>query len=244
LAELEKDRLKTERQQRRDAIEVGIEAKSKAIDDEFERITSNAQGMWETVSQMSSEQIESLMTTYNAEFQNATDLNKEYLLLSYTELMANVKRMAGDVKGAEKLDQRAEAIRNLQIARSSGNAEAIAAAEEVLNALPYEDGGKVTHTGLAMVHGTPSKPEAFLNATQTMLLSNLGTNLQKMAIMMRSGGAISTDVNHSTLSIEDFTINISANMTNDQNIQRTGETLAEIFFERIQASGIPVNRKR
>jgi len=45
LAELEKDRLKTERQQRRDAIEVGIEAKSKAIDDEFERITSNAQEM-------------------------------------------------------------------------------------------------------------------------------------------------------------------------------------------------------
>jgi hypothetical protein len=77
-----------------------------------------------------------------------------------------------------------------------------------------------------------------------MLLSNLGTNLQKMAIMMRSGGAISTDTNHSTLSIGDFTINISANMTNDQNIQRTGETLAEIFFERIQASGIPINRKR
>ena len=83
------------------------------------------------------EQIESLMTTYNDEFQNATDLNKEYLLLSYTELWANVKRMAGE-EDAQKLDQRAEAIRNLQVARSSGDAEAIAAAQEALNALPYE----------------------------------------------------------------------------------------------------------
>jgi hypothetical protein len=42
---------------------------------------------------MSSEEISSLMTTYNEEFENATDLNKEYMLLSYKQLQADIIAM-------------------------------------------------------------------------------------------------------------------------------------------------------
>ena len=36
----------------------------------------------------------------------------------------------------------------------------------------YAQGGLVDYTGIAMVHGKPSKPEAFLNASQTKLISD------------------------------------------------------------------------
>jgi hypothetical protein len=35
----------------------------------------------------------------------------------------------------------------------------------------FSEGGLVDYTGPAMVHGTPSKPEAFLNAQQTAMIS-------------------------------------------------------------------------
>lgn len=41
----------------------------------------------------------------------------------------------------------------------------------------YEDGGYVDYTGFAKVDGTPSKPEAFLNAQQTQLFEQLRDSL-------------------------------------------------------------------
>jgi hypothetical protein len=41
----------------------------------------------------------------------------------------------------------------------------------------YKDGGYVDYTGIAQVDGTPSKPEAFLNAQQTQLFEQLRDSL-------------------------------------------------------------------
>ena len=55
-----------------------------------------------------------------------------------------------------------------------GTSEEAAIREQLANAIAkrkslygYSEGGLVDYTGIAMVHGSKSKPEAFLNATQT-----------------------------------------------------------------------------
>ena len=42
----------------------------------------------------------------------------------------------------------------------------------------YSEGGMVDYTGLAMVHGSSSKPEAFLNAEQTEMFAALTSFLR------------------------------------------------------------------
>ena len=45
----------------------------------------------------------------------------------------------------------------------------------------YKEGGIVSHTGLAWVDGTKTKPEAFLDADDTQNISNLTSMLSRMA---------------------------------------------------------------
>ena len=48
--------------------------------------------------------------------------------------------------------------------------------------MKYSSGGYVDYTGLAMVHGSPSKPEAFLSAADTALVRSMLDAWQMMAI--------------------------------------------------------------
>lgn len=51
---------------------------------------------------MSETQITNLMSTYNEEYKNATDLNKAYMLLSYKQLHADIMTMMGNTEAATK----------------------------------------------------------------------------------------------------------------------------------------------
>lgn len=51
---------------------------------------------------MSEKQITDLMTKYNDEYRNATDLNKAYMLLSYKQLHADIMAMMGNTEAAAK----------------------------------------------------------------------------------------------------------------------------------------------
>jgi hypothetical protein len=42
----------------------------------------------------------------------------------------------------------------------------------IVNYKAYSEGGLVDYTGPAMVHGSPSKPEGFLNAKQTAMIAD------------------------------------------------------------------------
>jgi hypothetical protein len=55
---------------------------------------------------------------------------------------------------------------------------------------------------------------------------------------------ISASTINNNLTIENFDITINADMKDDQDLYETGNNLADVFFERIQASGIPVNIKK
>jgi hypothetical protein len=98
----------------------------------------------------------------------------------------------------------------------------------------YKEGGMVDYTGLAMVHGSSSKPEAFLNASQTEMFATLSDALAKISI--GSG-------NSESFVIENITIQTNQ-LNNKQDFNAAGKTLAEAFSSAISRRGIAVNTKR
>ena len=99
----------------------------------------------------------------------------------------------------------------------------------------YKKGGLVDYTGPAMVHGTSSSPEAFLNADQTALFANLRDILAKVAV---GGDSIQSSIN-----IENITIQTNQ-MNSNQDFKSAGETLAKAFNSAIKSRGINLNTKR
>jgi hypothetical protein len=104
----------------------------------------------------------------------------------------------------------------------------------------YSNGGLVNYTGIAAVHGSPSAPEAFLNASQTALFSRLATNLEQY-YNLASNIHPTEDTN--MITIENINISVDAVLTND-NINNTGDSLANAFLEGIRRNGINVNMRR
>lgn len=224
------------------------------------------------------------MTTYNEEFTNATDLNKEYLLLSYKQLQADLLEMTKP-NSEEALAARADAdnYENFITAKSQGlvsgvydsaanyqdtidqdiakqqesnhqdeyntekkNLEATdplksESYEEWKKRKGYSQGGIVDYTGTAMVHGSPSKPEAFLNASQTALFGRLASNLE--AFYTRASAITGGEDGGNNVVIENFTIAIDAELT-DNNLNQTGQNLADALFEGLRRTGVSVNMKK
>jgi hypothetical protein len=104
----------------------------------------------------------------------------------------------------------------------------------------YSQGGLVTHTGLAVVHGSTSRPEAFLNASQTALFGKLASNLEQH-YSLPSGNF--DNYGENSITVENITIAIDAQLT-DHNIQKTGETLADALLEGLKRTGISINMKK
>lgn len=99
----------------------------------------------------------------------------------------------------------------------------------------YKKGGLVDYTGLAMVHGSNSKPEAFLNSSQTEMFSNLAKTLSRISV---SPNSFSENINIENISIS------TNNLNNNQDFKNAGEILAGAFKKAISGRGIPVNTKR
>jgi hypothetical protein len=104
----------------------------------------------------------------------------------------------------------------------------------------YSNGGLVNYTGIAAVHGSPSAPEAFLNASQTALFSRLASSLENF---YSQTSYQYPDTDNKTFNIENITIAIDAQLT-DNNLKETGDSLANAFLEGIRRNGININMKR
>ena len=121
----------------------------------------------------------------------------------------------------------------------------------------YSTGGLVDYTGLAMVHGSSSKPEAFLNAEQTAQIRDALAASSKSGVL---SGILDTlrNLQHSISSITQFvtdssrTITISPNAINISVGQLADsydvEDLSNDIMNRIasiasKASGRGVNRR-
>ena len=176
------------------------------------------------------------MTKYNEDYKNATELNQAYMLLSYKQLHADVLDMMG------KTGEAAEATADYEnYNRWMEKYIEDPTIGKYDSAKAYSRGGLVDYTGLAMVHGSTSHPEAFLNASQTAMFDQLSKNLE--VFYSRSSGYNGlTDDNNSVI-IENFTIAVDATLT-DNNVQQTGENLADALLEGLRRTGISVNMKK
>jgi hypothetical protein len=278
LADLEDEQRATERERRRENVMDSMDNQSEALDQYYEDRLANEQALWEEIEAMSSEEISSLMTTYNEEFQNATDLNKEYMLLSYKQLQADIIAMNQGEDSAEAIAAREDAnnYEEFIMAKGSGlvtdayddtldyaalnqedsykrlyqeEKDALKADDEYYNETyeewkkrkGYSQGGIVDYTGTAVVHGSPSKPEAFLNASQTALFGRLASNLE--AFYTRTSAVAGGEDGGNNVVIENFTIAIDAELT-DNNLNQTGQNLADALFEGLRRTGVSVNMKR
>lgn len=99
----------------------------------------------------------------------------------------------------------------------------------------YKEGGIATHTGLAWLDGTKSRPERILNPYQTQLfedmISTLHTirrvnisNMSRVAPKMESSGMVPN--------IESIVVNVER-MDDASDIERVVEDMAKQFYQRI-----------
>ena len=202
----------------------------------YEDRLNNEQELWNTISSMTEEGITDLMTKYSEDYKNATDLNKMYMLQSYKELHMNLMEMMGNTEGAAKARQDYENYQRYLAAYASDSSIG-----KYNSSKAYSTGGLVDYTGLAMVHGSSTKPEAFLNAEQTAMFASLTSTLQ--TYYSRLGYNNNAESQTSGVTIENFTVAVDATLTND-NVAQTGESLADALLDGLRRTGISVNMKK
>lgn len=114
--------------------------------------------------------------------------------------------------------------------------------EEIHSALGFKEGGYVDYTGIARVHGTPSAPEAFLNARDT---ANVRALLDAIAIGQTVDTTGLENIEGASNIIQIDEINIQTNELNtEQDFNNAGRALADEFAQAIQKRGINLNVKR
>ena len=104
----------------------------------------------------------------------------------------------------------------------------------------YSKGGLADYTGLAMVHGSPQDPEAFLNAEETHMWRDkiLGGNSGSLTSMLIDfqdmvSGMVSSDsyseigVSGSGVNIENAVVNMNATISNDYDARRAADTVMD-----------------
>jgi hypothetical protein len=93
----------------------------------------------------------------------------------------------------------------------------------------------VDYTGMAMLHGSKSSPEAVLNPMQTEMFMGLRDALEQVIL--------NSDSNGNGINIENISISTES-MNSNQDFKRAGETLAESFRNAIQRKGITLNTNK
>ena len=120
----------------------------------------------------------------------------------------------------------------------------------------YSGGGMNDYTGLAMLHGTPTRPEAVLNSEQTHILKNdiLGkSNNSLLSLLVDFREALDGIVGSSeynsidrgeSLVIENASVNMNvASIANDYDAKRAGETALEEMLRIARKTGAQAIRR-
>ena len=120
----------------------------------------------------------------------------------------------------------------------------------------YIKGGLVSYTGLAQVDGTPSRPQAFLNAEQTALLrdnlfgsSNSLLSFARQLVQQLHGTSYSYDTLHQaeepSINIQNVDVNVNVNkIANDYDVRAIGNTVMQQMVKIARKSGTRgINRR-
>ena len=113
----------------------------------------------------------------------------------------------------------------------------------------YASGGLVNYTGIAQVDGTPSRPEAFLNAEQTQLLRNrlFGSSDSLLAlandiVQQLHGASYSSNTLHQEenngINIQNVDVNVNVKqIANDYDVRAIGNTVMDEMLKIARKSG-------
>ena len=124
--------------------------------------------------------------------------------------------------------------------RADGSWYYVGTGDKYYTASRYADGGYVNYTGIAQVDGTPTKPEAFLNAKQTALFENLRNALSSY----NSKSSVKTsDNSSSSVSIDNLTISVKEVADVDSIDKITKEVKRSIYNNSTKGSTIKVTRR-
>lgn len=85
LDELNKDRAKKVREEERSLVMETLDETIKAEDERFDTTIENNQNLWDSITELTAEQMVDIFTTYNEGFKNATEQSKEALLRTFRE---------------------------------------------------------------------------------------------------------------------------------------------------------------
>ena len=114
--------------------------------------------------------------------------------------------------------------------------------QEIKDAFGFAKGGLVDYTGIAKVHGTKSRPEAFLSAQDTI---NIRSLLDALAASRDINIDGLEDIDGASNIIQIDNIEIHTDQLNtSQDFTEAGQALASEFARAIQKRGININVKR
>lgn len=115
-------------------------------------------------------------------------------------------------------------------------------AQEIKDAFGFAEGGLVNYTGIAKVHGTKSRPEAFLSAEDTI---NIRSLLDALAAGrdVDMGGLENIEGASNIIQIDNIEIHTDQ-LNTSQDFTEAGQALASEFARAIQKRGININVKR
>ena len=103
----------------------------------------------------------------------------------------------------------------------------------------YKTGGYVDFTGPTIVHGSKSKPEAFLNAKQTALFENLRDSLIKQSKVKTSN----KDTYEETVQIENVNINVQEVADTDSIDKIIGNVKQSIYKDATNGNNMKLRRR-
>lgn len=156
---------------------------------------------------------------------------------SVTELEDSWKNIFEELvgKGAESGAEFVRMLEGAGLVESGTHSKITSSASSDERVSSYRSGGIVDYTGVANVHGTSTRPEAFLSAQQTQLFANLRDTLQQSSSTKSNAPGAFT--------IENITIQTES-LNRNQDFKKAGGTLADAFSKAISRRGLPVNTKR
>lgn len=103
----------------------------------------------------------------------------------------------------------------------------------------YSEGGLVDYTGLAMVHGTPSKPEAFLSSDDRLSIRSM---LDAMSFIKYKPSSPNVDTDYSrsaSTHIDEVHIEITeAQFNNDEDIEKVADKIGTVFTRKLSEAGV------
>ena len=92
----------------------------------------------------------------------------------------------------------------------------------------YATGGLVNYTGPAWVDGTPTKPEAFLNAQDTQRIGEAAKILAQIPALNGASENVSTNIGDTTIEIHINVENIESDYDVDQMIERVKNDIIDV----------------